>query len=165
MREHMLETDKEQVQDVVRSLIVPLERFSLLIPNTLVAEVTPGKHHIPISIIPEWVIAMFDWRGRTVPLVSYELLLGRASPQTGEHTKTIILNTLNKDQALPFIGLITQGVPRPLSVKDGMLDRIEKESEGDNTAALCHTSIRGEPSIIPDIDMLEKMILSAGIIK
>ena len=75
---------------------------------------------------------------------------------------TVILNTLNSDQSLPFIGLVTQGVPRPLAVKDDMLDVIEKE---DTPAVLCHTSVRGEPTIIPDMDMLEKMILSAGIIK
>ncbi len=165
MREQMPETEKELVQGAVRGLIVPLRRASLLIPNTVVAEVTTAKQYIPVSMIPEWVVAMFEWRGRSIPLVSFERLLGGGSSPTGEQTKTVILNTLNRDQALPFIGLIAQGVPRPFTVKDGMLDSIEKEGDGDNSAVLCHTTIRGEPAIIPDVDMLEKMILSAGILK
>ncbi|MGE0080483.1 MAG: chemotaxis protein CheW [Thiohalomonadaceae bacterium] len=144
----------------IRCLIVPLDGCSLMIPNVLVSEVAPFQVPAPMNA-PEWVLGRIQWRGLIVPLVSVERLLGLPGGRPERMSRAIVLNTLNGDARMPFIAVLSRGIPRMQSVVMGMLPAT---AEGDADGVLCRFELNGETMMIPDLDRIEQSLLRAGLV-
>lgn len=145
----------------VRCLRLPLHNMALLLPNTVVAEVIDYKEIEPASGMPEWLLGMISWRGRTVPLISFEKLLGEEPAFHSEETRFVICNTLNGNASIPFIALQIEGLPHLSVVSSDMLE-MEDESRSERSIQ-AYLRLKEESVIVPNIDVLEKMLEHLGI--
>jgi len=145
----------------VRCLVLPLHGLSLLVPNTIVAEVIDYKPSESAGHMPEWMVGMLSWRGRNVPVVSFERLLGQEAATYHEGRRYVVCNTLNANSRMPFIALEVQGIPHLTMVSNVMLEEDpEKRSE---PAILASLRLSEESVIVPNIDVMEKMLEHLGI--
>ena len=134
----------------VRCLILPLTEGAMLLPNTAVAEVTAEFRMEAVPAAPQWLCGRAGWRGRHVPVVALEPLLGGAPPSAVQ--RVAVLNTLNGDPELPFLAVAISGIPRLMQVAEGSLGPCR---EGTHAGLLCRVVLPGGEAVIPDIDTLE----------
>jgi chemosensory pili system protein ChpC len=155
-------SEEELAAITVRCLIVELYGMSLMLPNTLVAEVTDLMAATEAAHAPQWLTGFVSWRGRSVPLVSFEQLLGLDTRSRHDESRMVILNTLNENPRIPFIAMEIQGLPRLSLLKHGMLEYDENERARE-PVILSSLRIDGEPMLVPNIDVIERMLEDLGI--
>lgn len=142
----------------VRSLFIPLARLNLLLPNSAVAEVAYYTKPEPISESPGWLLGLLPWRGRSLPLISFELACMKPSPPPGPQTKLAIINALGGNSELNFFAIATQGLPQLLQVDEDTVAPLGNDMER-NPMILSHVTVAGLQAIIPDLDALEAKLL------
>jgi len=101
---------------VVRSQMIALESFRLLLPNTAIAEVIPYTQPEAEDKMPGWLLGYVPWRGYRLPVVSFELLIDQAPSKPTRRSRIIVLNSINGDPDRPFYGMLSTGIPRLMSV-------------------------------------------------
>jgi chemosensory pili system protein ChpC len=102
-----------------------------------------------------------DWRGRRVPVVSFAHAVGDDAEDGAQlRARIAILNTLNGNPEVPYVGVVTRGVSR--------LVRITTENLEQDTASFASPLIQAaaminqQPVWIPDLDALEQMVASTA---
>lgn len=154
---------EEELADLsVRCLTLDLLGAKLLLPNTLVAEVTETTEVKPATNAPSWLSGFISWRGRSVPLVVFEDIIGTESPGRHEESSMVVLNTLNNSARIPFIAMQIQGLPHLSLLKHGMLE-YDESNKMDEPVILTGVRIEGESLIVPNIDAIERMLENLGI--
>jgi chemosensory pili system protein ChpC len=148
--------EQKKIQEVA-SLLIPLHGHSILLPNVTVAEIIPSAPVQAIAQAPLWYLGNFQWRELTVPLLSLEALNGEASPSIHSQARFAVLNTTGVHTDLPFIAILTQGLPRLARVSE---DEISVREDAENRRYdLMHVSWAGEYTLIPDITAIEHTFL------
>jgi chemosensory pili system protein ChpC len=154
----MRETQQLEHTQEVASLLIPMNGNHLLIPNVTVAEIVPVSQVTPVLRSPDWYLGNCRWREQTVPLLAYEVLNGDEKPFVNARSRFAVLNTTGQDDSLPFIAVLTQGLPRLARVTH---DEISKRDDIENKAyELMHISWAGEEAVIPDISKMENFFLN-----
>lgn len=142
----------------VRSLLVPISEYNLLLPGTLLAEVVSYVEPSPLPGHSEdapWVLGMVPWRGQRVPLVALETLMFGHPSELGSRARMAVIKAVGNHRGMPYIGLLTQQIPRLITVHP---DTIESLDEGDVSAyqgIQAQVLVTGEPALIPDVEHLE----------
>lgn len=157
------ELSEEELAELrVRCLTLNLHGVEMLLPNTLVAEVTETTEVSTAANAPDWLNGFVSWRGRNVPLVSFEQLLGVDT--TGHHDTghMVVLNTLNNNPQIPFIAIEIQGLPRLSLLQHGVVEYDENKKNAE-PVVLSSLRIEGESVIVPNIDVIERMLEGLGI--
>lgn len=141
----------------VPSLLIPLHEQMLLLPNAAVAEIVGYRDLEPVNDSPQWLLGLLPWRGRQLPVVAYESVLAQEPPPAHNRLRVAILNTLNGNPDLPFVGIVLRGLPH--LVKAGETN-VAPATDGDAEQAgvLCQVSVNGQAALIPDLDALERML-------
>jgi len=146
--------------DVIHCLMITLADETILLPNAAVAEVLDFINPEPLDGSPNWFLGRVTWRERLVPLISFE----DASMSTSGETKNIqqgnriaILNTLNGNMAVPYVGIVVQGIPRLSVIRSDSITTIETKP-ANRQSVLEIAEVDGQSLIIPDIDDLEKRL-------
>lgn len=143
---------------VISSLYLPIVDAKLLLPNVNVAEVIEYVKPSPKENVPSFYLGDIEWRGIELPLISFELVTGKEAPERNPEIRIAVLNSVGTDnKALPFLGLLTQGLPRLVKVSSDLVQ------EGENTtspAELGRVKVDGEDAIIPNLEHLEEVVLS-----
>jgi chemosensory pili system protein ChpC len=164
----MVETAAQQLSEEelaalsVRCLTASLYGLNLLLPNTLVAEVTEIASVTAAANTPEWLAGFVSWRGRSVPLISFEQMLGMDTVGRHDESRMVILNTLNGNPRIPFIALEIQGLPRLSLLKHGMLEYDENEKNSE-PVVLSRLLIEGDSVVLPNVDVIERMLENLGV--
>lgn len=142
----------------IRSVLIPLLRNFLLIPNVVVAEVMNYSQPEIRQEAPDWFLGDIAWRGTSVPIVSMEGLMGDEIVEPGYRSRMIILNTINGESLLPHIGIVAHAIPSLVRVTS---ESIESPSLPVNQNGLIkQVVIVGDKEVyIPDLDELEKLVL------
>jgi len=148
--------EQKKIQEVA-SLLIPLQGQSILLPNVTVAEIIPSVPVQPIEQSPQWYLGNFQWRELTVPLLSLEALNEESAPAIHSRARFAVLNTTGLHTDLPFIAILTQGLPRLARVNE---DEISAREDAENRRYdLMHVSWAGEYTLIPDVTAIEKTFL------
>jgi chemosensory pili system protein ChpC len=148
--------ENKKIQEVA-SLLIPLQGQSILLPNVTVAEIIPSAPVQPIENAPQWYLGNFQWRELTVPLLSLEALNGDAASGIHSRARFAVLNTTGLHNDLPFIAILTQGLPRLARVSE---DEISEREDAENRQYdLMHVSWAGEYTLIPNIGAIEQTFL------
>ena len=155
-------SDEELADLRVRCLTLDLHGLEILLPNTLVAEVTESTEVSAAANTPDWLSGFVSWRGRNVPLVSFEQLLGVDTAGHHDSGHMVVLNTLNNNPQVPFIAIEIQGLPRLSSLQHGDVEYDENEKNAE-PVVLSGLRIEGESVIVPNIDVIERMLENLGI--
>lgn len=141
----------------VASLLIPLNGESMLLPNVTVAEIVPASQVQLVQDAPLWYLGNCLWRELTVPLLSLEALNGDAAPVINTRSRFAVLNTTGVHEHLPFIALLTQGLPRLARVSEDEIS--EREDASRRHYDLMHVSWAGEQAVIPNINAIEHTFL------
>ena len=156
MRAPIKRLEQQKIQEVA-SLLIPLQGHSVLLPNVTVAEIIPSAPVQPIENSPLWYLGNFQWRELTVPLLSLESLNGDALPAIHNRARFAVLNTTGLHDDLPFIAILTQGLPRLARVNE---DEISEREDAENRRYdLMHVSWAGEYTLIPNVTAIEQTFL------
>ncbi len=155
-------SEEELAELSVRCLTLELHGIKLLLPNTLVAEVTEAVEVKTAANTPDWLSGFISWRGRSLPLVAFELLLGMEAIGRHDESRMVVLNTLNNNPRIPFIALEIQGLPHLSLLKHGMLE-YDENNKLDEPVVLSGLRVDGEAVIVPNIDAIERMLENLGI--
>lgn len=147
---------------IVRALLMPFYGFNVMMPNTAVAEVVAYEAPRTIEQAPAWLKGFITWRGKSVPVVSMENLLGVTEGTPASQARLIIFNALGDGKATLFIAMIAQGIPRLLALKEANLHYVPGEHKAE-TGVLARLLVDGNPVVIPDLEQLEKMLIQIGV--
>lgn len=147
---------EKKVQEVA-SLLIPIQGRLLLAPNVTVAEIVPVSQVIPVEDAPAWYLGNCSWREQTIPLLSFEVMNGEDKPGVASRSRFAVLNTTGVNESLPFIAILTQGLPRLARVTE---EEITEREDADNKPfELMHISWAGEEAVIPHVEAIERAFL------
>lgn len=124
----------ETTEESLSTLLMPVAGRILMVPNTTVAEIVP--YQAPMAVDEDaknWQLGNINWRGASLPLISYESLQGRPLPQTTVNTRMAIFNRVSERDNVDFWAIVIQGIPRQLKVEPeslAMLDRALEAGDG-----------------------------------
>jgi len=155
-------TEQELAELKVRCLTLPLHGLSLILPNTVIAEVAEYRDPVKAANMPEWMLGMISWRGISVPVIAFERLLGQEQTIHSEETRFIICNTLNGNSRIPFIAIKVEGIPHLVQVDNSMLD-YDSDVQQTEPVVQAYLRLQGESVIVPNIDVMERMLEHLGI--
>lgn len=141
----------------VPSLLIPLGGRTLIVPTVSVAEMAPYARVEPEADAPSWFLGYFLWRDQAVPLLSFEDINGEAKPEVQGQSRVAVFNNTGVSDDLPFIGVLTQGIPRLTRVVEEEISTIEDARK--KPFELMHVSLAGEVAVIPDVAALEQAYL------
>lgn len=142
---------------VVRSQLIPLENQRLVLPNTAIAEVIGYSQPQRNNKDPDWFLGFVQWRGLSIPVISFEVMTGSVAVTMTKRARIIVLNGVSGDNSLPFYGFAAQGIPRLMSMDSSNLhDSID---QGDNNQYIARrVIIDGQAALIPDQKEIEKQL-------
>jgi chemosensory pili system protein ChpC len=147
---------EKKVQEVA-SLLIPIQGRLLLAPNVTVAEIVPVSQVIPVEDAPAWYLGNCSWREQTIPLLSFEVMNGEDKPGVASRSRFAVLNTTGVNESLPFMAILTQGLPRLARVTE---EEITEREDADNKPfELMHVSWAGEEAVIPHVEAMERAFL------
>lgn len=154
----MATTSVQTLPTQVPSLIIPLERGSLLVPNSCVAEIISYTQLLPVENAPEWQIGNIQWREIVLPCISFEKLKGETVDAYSQKDRIAIFNTITDKVEKRFYGMIIRGIPRLARIVQEEL--VEEEKELSSFEKAC-VQFNGEPSSIPDLEAIESVVGAA----
>lgn len=143
----------------VRSQLIPIEGDNLILPNTVIAEVIFYTQPEPVENAPAWLLGRLSWRDRSIALISFELACGQAQPAPNPRAKIVVVNAIGGNPEISFFAIATQGLPQLLLIDESKIASVHNESES-SELILSRVNINGESAIIPDLDILEGMLLA-----
>lgn len=146
-----------QMKGVVHCLTIPLNEETALLPNSAIAEVIGFKEPTPIDDAPEWFLGYIDWREKRVPLISFESISGKELIAAKKNSRICVLNTLNGSTQIPYVSILSQGIPSLAIVQEQGLE--DKENTLDRTVVGAVVEVGGVEAIIPNIDEIEQRLI------
>lgn len=142
-------------------VLIPVHNRQLLLPNVSIAEVVDHETTLTGTDGQPWLAGYLDWRGQTLPVVSYEGANGQEAthPETGRG-RIVVLNTIgpHHDQ-LPFMAIVTRGIPSQARLEAEQLQAQESADKG--PADLMQVELEGEQVWIPNLEYLEGLAAEA----
>lgn len=143
------------VQDTVRTLIIPLAGRNLLLPNVAIAEVIAYIRPRAIAGGPEWLLGAISWRGLNIPLISFDRLHGQDTAGTLAQARIAVFNSVQADSGLSFYAVVTAGIPQLKRVNAEALQEVPGESAD---GILSQVKIGDILAAIPDLAALESAV-------
>ena len=149
----------------VHCLMIPLSSDILLLPNAAVAEVTGYQQPEAVGGAPDWFLGYYTWRDAQIPVIVFETINGDlgAGISINNNSRIAVLNTLNGNAKLPYLGLLTQGIPRLQVVQNKAMETNPVAGDRQKTYVSEFVLVNGEPVTIPNIDMLEQAVLDLSV--
>lgn len=156
----MTETKVAKSGDL-RVLLLPVGSRSLVLPSVAVAKIIAYQSPEKEPSAPKWWLGRIDWRNYSIPVVSFEGIIGiNEYEDSAQRTYIAILNTLNGDRALPYIGLLLHATARLLRINADSLSASTID-DLDSPLILEAVTINNRQAWIPNLDQLEWMVSSA----
>lgn len=143
----------------VRSLLLPISGYNLLLPGTMVAEVVSYTEPSPLPEQTEeipWLLGMVPWRGERVPLIALETVMSAASGEPGSQARIAVIKGITDQTAIPHFGILTQQIPRLVTVHPETIEVLEDEQASDYQGIEAQVLVTGEPALVPDLEYLER---------
>ncbi|MFB2703949.1 MULTISPECIES: chemotaxis protein CheW [Marinobacter] len=141
-------------------VMIPVSDRQLLLPNVSIAEVVDFNSTDAGASTPEWLVGFLDWRGLTLPVISYDAANGGTLTVPGDNRgRIIVLNTIgDSHQQAPFMALVTQGIPSQARLVKEQVRKLDGEA---GPADLMQVEVDGEAAWIPNLEYLESLALTA----
>lgn len=149
------------VELIVRSQLIPLDGMYLVLPNTAIAEVISYTVPDEVDNSADWLLGHINWRGLTIPLISFEKASNDADSKPGKRSRIIVLNSVSDNDNLPFYAILAQGIPRLISLNEGSIHDAPEIESLPQHFVLRHVIIDSQPVLIPDQEAIEKAVISA----
>lgn len=143
------------IQDTVRTLIIPLAGRNLLLPNVAIAEVIPYIRPRAIAGGPEWLLGAISWRGLNIPLISFDRLHGQNAADALAQARIAVFNSVQADSGLSFYAVVTAGIPQ---LKRVNTEALQEAPGGAADGVLSQVKLGDIQAVIPDLAALESVV-------
>jgi len=145
------------MSEEIKCIILKINGDELLMPNASVAEIIPIKNIINVANKPGWMLGYLDWRGNSVPLISFEAMGGVRMPSlaTG-NVKAAILFSIGEDNQFPYLSILMQDTPKTISVKEE--DLLSNMEENNHPAVEESVMLGDESYSIINLEKLESIV-------
>ncbi len=141
------------------SLLVPLSDDRLILPRACVAEVvrfTPPAVKLGSR---NWMLGMINWNGRELPVVAFEGPIGKEIPAPTGRTRVVVFYSSTGKIKTGYFGMLTQGFPQLVRVNREVLKLDSTEGWPEDAPVLCRVKMINEYPLVPDLEVLEGMIV------
>ncbi|WP_404365869.1 chemotaxis protein CheW [Marinobacter sp.] len=145
---------------ILPCVMIPMTDRQLLLPNVSIAEVVDYVDARAQADGPAWLVGRLSWRGQDLPVISYDAINGgvTALPDT-TRGRIAVLNTIGRHHdALPFLALITQGIPSQARLTEDQIVPTEGDS---GPADLMVVDVEGHTAYIPNLEYLESLVVES----
>lgn len=141
----------------LKCVLLNINEDRLILPNAAIAEIVPVRNMINVANKPAWVLGFLDWRGNSVPLISFELLGGVRMPSlASEEVKAVVVYSVGDDVNMPFMSFLVKGAPQSINIISS--DVIPNNEESNHPAIDQKVMVKGEMASIIDMERLESII-------
>ncbi len=142
----------------LKCLLLPLQTGTLLLPNSVVAEIVPAqRHHRAGGVQPHWCVGRIEWRGMSVPLISLESLHDGQAREFPNKTSFVVLHRLQESaDADDYYAVCIDGIPHFQFLDETLLESLD--SDPGNPYVAHEARLDGATVLIPDLDALEAQI-------
>lgn len=148
---------------IIHCLTIPLHDETVLLPNASIAEVIAYKEPAPVDEAPDWFLGHIEWREKRVPIISFEAISGNNLELPKKHSRIAVLNTLNGNAQLPYVGILSQGIPSLAIVQEeGLEDKGGSNKDRQTVAAF--VKLGGLEALIPNIDEIEQRLIRLNLV-
>jgi len=140
------------------TLMIPLQKSNLLLPNAAVAEIIPYEPLRRVQDTPDWFLGFLAWRGVQVPVASFEMLtVERASFSlvSVASANLVILRALGAADDFSYFAVVAQMLPRLEQVG---ADQLFETDEPVARTELIKVRFGNDLVSIPDLDFIESEI-------
>ena len=144
----------------IRSVMVPVSGLYLLLPNATVAEVVGYTDPEPVPGSAQWLLGTMMWHGWQVPLISFARLIDQSHTEASQGARICITKSLIKNEKMPYIGILSQGHPRLITVTDENF--VEVSTEGNPIGVAGQVTINDREAVVPDLDRLGHLVAHAA---
>ena len=152
-----------QKTGVIHCLTIPLYEETALLPNAAIAEVIAYKEPATIDDAPEWFLGYINWREKRVPLISFESVSGKEVHSAIKNSRIAVLNTINGNTQIPYVGVLSQGIPSLALVQEQGLEDQGDTSE-ERAAVGAFVKVGGIEAVIPNIDEIEQRLIRLNLV-
>lgn len=144
-------------QASVKCVLLTVNEDLLVMPNAAIAEIIPIVNIINVANKPNWMLGYLDWRGNSVPLVSFEALGGVRMPSLASgNVKAAVMYSISDDKSFPFMSILVQGAPKVINVD--VKSAIENKQPINHPAIEQKVMLQDNDASIVDLDKLEQLI-------
>jgi len=145
------------MSEKIKCVVLKINGAEILMPNASVAEIIPIKNIINVANKPGWMLGYLDWRGNSVPLVSFEAMGNERMPSlaTG-NVKAAILFSIGEDSQFPYLSILMQDAPKIVNVKED--DIISNKDEVTHPAVEDQVMIDDAAYSIINLEKLESIV-------
>jgi len=151
-------TQTDEKSSVIRTQLIPLADMHMLLPNTCIAEVISLGELNPVEKTPNWFLGMMDWRGVRIPVISFEIANGIESDTLTPRARVAVLNGISGNKKLPFYGIVSQGIPKLMSLDKAAISALKKPRLKLPLASE-QTQLADIDAAIPDQGKIEKLLV------
>jgi chemosensory pili system protein ChpC len=144
----------------IRCLLIPADGETLLLPMTAMAEVVDITQLQAIEDAPPWLLGQIEWESRQVPVFSFSALInGKDVGTLSARSKIMVLKSLSESTRVPYLGLLLNDLPRPVTVKEDTL--VSTGDEKKSLGVYSRITIEEQDAIVPDLDRLTHLVTHA----
>ena len=142
----------------LKCVLLTINEDKLVFPSESIVEIVPIRNIINVANKPNWMLGYLDWRGNSVPLISFELLNGVRMPSLASGSvRAAILYSLSDDEQFPYFAMLVQGAPEVVNiVPSDIVD--DASSQSSNPAVDQTVLIKGEFASIVEMYKTEEII-------
>jgi chemosensory pili system protein ChpC len=146
--------------ELLKCVILTLRKENVVVPNALVAEIISVKEVVESENAPKWFLGNMNWRGESVPLLSFEAAAGDDVSKVNLNTQAVVLYAVGKDGdkvESPYLGLVMSGVPH---VSRFSREQIVTDGEEVNNHPMVAQKVRinGAKVSILDVDAMVSLV-------
>ena len=139
------------------SLLVPLAGTRLIVPRVCVAEVTGVGQLRLFEDDPRWLMGTVSWKGRSVPLVSFEAACGEEVPELGNRARAVIFHASPRING-GFYALMSQGLPQLVRVNPAVVSPDDERGWPPEAPIICRIRMINEYPLVPDLAGVERLL-------
>lgn len=143
-------------QNIIASLLVPIQNKSLLVPNVVIAEMVSSQPLEAVEDSPSWFQGFLYWRGEQVPVLSFEIANSQVHSRNSDNSRIAVFNAVSGQSNYRFFAVLVQGIPRMIKLTDSEI-REDKQAVMGQAEQMAVITQLGK-AIIPDLNYLESLV-------
>lgn len=158
----MAEQNDNSTVELLNTLLFPMQRGMLVLPDIAVAEIVDYKSvTADDDCDADWYLGQFNWRDIDVPLVCFDRINGDEVANEDSFAKIVVINSVSERDLFPYWAFVINESPRMQNINEAALVQVEDADLGEMTAM--RAEIQGEAVILPDLEKIEAAIVALDI--
>lgn len=146
-------------ENTLMSALISLQDRQLLVPDNLLAGITPLDGMIVESHRERWILGHKYWRNKRIPVVCFENLSGGSLKKHSEHARIAVFNRTTDHEHQSFWGLLVQGEPRRMLLGEEDTAPLDAQL---SEAELVALKVKNEQASVPNLTFIETRLQEAN---